>query len=84
MHDHIVEFETDDGGTLLQNLVAAEPDIEVDVDTSGNVVDIWSQDTAVVEVLTEGPQGAGYAILDAGEDPPPGTPAGTVFFVRQT
>lgn len=83
MHDYIVEVDTEEGGVLTFNPIP-EPDIEVDVDTSGNVVDIWSQDTAVVEVLTEGPQGAGYAILDAGEDPPPGTPAGTVFFVRQT
>jgi len=83
VYDFIVEIDTEDGNVLTENLVASDPDVVVDVDTSGNLVETWESDLSSVEVLVEGPQGAGYAILDAGEDPPPGTPEGTVFFVRQ-
>lgn len=84
MHDYIVEIETEVGTTVSENLIMSEPLIEVDVDTSGNLVDVWESDLSSVEVLMEGPQGPGYAILDVDEEPPPGTPPGTIFLVRQT
>ena len=84
MYDFVVELDTDIGTTLTENVVPTDPIIEIDVDVSGNLVDVWESSLSVIEVLVEGPRGPGYAILDEGEEPPPGTAAGTIFLVRQT
>lgn len=84
MRDYLVEVENELGAVIIENLVAAEPLIEVDVDITGNLVDVWESNLSTLEVLAEGPQGPGYAILDVDEEPPPGTPPGTIFLVRQT